>query len=175
MSTFIWGKIKFNKKIIIDNYQRNNILVFFSNQKNDLFQNDLEEDEIYFNIACGYDKMVNLSLHKMKYLNCADSYFSINALKIEDDLESCFKKLFLRILDLQNVIKEIFNNKNVQQITYYHTESGNENSIDEYELVNWNLEDFANKFFTEIKNNKGFTPTIKIVFNKSNNDKNNKL
>ena len=74
MSTFIWGKIKFNKKIIIDNYQRNNILVFFSNQKNDLFQNDLEEDEIYFNIACGYDKMVNLSLHKMKYLNCADSY-----------------------------------------------------------------------------------------------------
>ena len=37
MSTFIWGKIKFNKKIIIDNYQRNNILVFFSNQKNDFF------------------------------------------------------------------------------------------------------------------------------------------
>lgn len=28
MSTFIWGKIKLNKKIIIDNYQRNSILVF---------------------------------------------------------------------------------------------------------------------------------------------------
>ena len=38
MSTFIWGKIKLNKKIIIDNYQRNSILVFFSDQKNDLFQ-----------------------------------------------------------------------------------------------------------------------------------------
>ena len=35
MSTYIWGKIKLNKKIIIDNYQRNSILVFFSDQKND--------------------------------------------------------------------------------------------------------------------------------------------
>ena len=44
MSTFIWGKIKLNKKIIIDNYQRNSILVFFSDQKNDLFQDDLEDN-----------------------------------------------------------------------------------------------------------------------------------
>ncbi len=173
MSAFIWGKIKFNKKKFIDNYQRNNILVFFSNQKNDLFQNDLEDNEIYFNIACGYDKMVNPSLYKMKYLNCDESYFSIDALKIEDNLDPYFEKLFLRILNLQNVIKEIFNDRNVQQITYYHTESGNESSIDEYELVDWNLEEFAYKFFAEIKNNNGFTPTIKVVFNKSDNDKYN--
>ena len=50
-------------------------------KKNDLFQSDLEDNEIYFNIACGYDKMVNPPLYKMKYLNCDDSYFSINALK----------------------------------------------------------------------------------------------
>lgn len=173
MSTFIWGKIKIDKKIIMDNYQRNNILVFFSNQKNDLFQIDLEDNEIYFNIACGYDKMVNPSLYKMKYLNCDDSYFSVNALKNEDDIEPYFEKLFLRILDLQNVISEIFNDKNVQQIMYYHTESGNESSIDEYELVDWSLEEFAYNFFTEIKNNNGFTPTIKVIFNKSNNDKYN--
>ena len=65
MSTFIWGKIKLNKKIIIDNYQRNSILVFFSVQKNDLFQDDLEDNEIYFNIACGYDKMVSPSLYEL--------------------------------------------------------------------------------------------------------------
>ena len=110
--------------------------------------------------------MVNPSLYKMNYLNCNESYFSINALKKDDDLQSCFEKLFLRIQYLQDVIKEIFDNKNVEQITYFHTESGNESSIDEYELVNWNLEEFANKFFIEIKNNKGFTPTIKVVFNK---------
>ena len=51
MSTFIWGKIKLNKKIIIDNYQRNSILVFFSDQKNDLFQDDLEDNEIFWEIA----------------------------------------------------------------------------------------------------------------------------
>lgn len=173
MSTFIWGKIKFKRKIIINNYQRNSILVFFSNQKNDLFQNDLEDNELYFNIACGYDKMVNPSLYNMKYLNCDDSYFSINALKKEDDLSLCFGKLFMRILDLQNVIKEIFTDRNVLQITYYHTETGNESSIEEYELVDWDLEEFAYKFFTEIKKNNGFTPTIKVVFNKEKNGKNN--
>ena len=161
------------QKIIIDNYQRNSILVFFSDQKNDLFQDDLEDNEIYFNIACGYDKMVSPSLYEMEYLNCDESYFSINALKKVNDLEPYFEKLFLRILELQNVIKEIFNDKNVQRITYYHTDDGNENSINDYELVDWDLEEFAYKFFMEIKKLKGFTPTIKIVFSKSNNDKYN--
>ena len=31
MSTFIWGKL--NKKVVINNYQRKNILVFFSDKK----------------------------------------------------------------------------------------------------------------------------------------------
>ena len=151
MSTFIWGKIKLNKKIIMENYQRKNILVFFSGEKSDLFQCDLEENELYFNIACGYDKMVNLLSYKMNYLNCNEYYFSINSFKKTDDLQPYFEKLFLRILDLQDVIKEIFNNKNVERITYFHTETGNENSIDDYELVNWKLEEFAKKFFEEIK------------------------
>ena len=68
MSTFIWGKIKLNRKIMINDYQRKSILVFFSDKKNDLFQCDLEENEIYFNIACGYDKIVNLLSYKMNYL-----------------------------------------------------------------------------------------------------------
>ncbi len=166
MSTFIWGKIKLYEKTIKNNYQRNRILVFFSDNKNDLFQSDLEENEIYFNIACGYDQMVNPSSYKMDYLNCNESYFSINAFKKKDDLQSCFEKLFLRILDLQDVIKEIFDDKNVERIMYFHTDSGDEDSIEEYELVDWNLEEFADKFFTEIINNKGFTPTIKVTFNK---------
>lgn len=117
--------------------------------------------------------MVSPSLYEMKYLNCDESYFSINALKKVNDLEPYFEKLFLRILELQNVIKEIFNDKNVQRITYYHTDDGNENSINDYELVDCDLEEFAYKFFMEIKKLKGFTPTIKIVFSKSNNDKYN--
>ncbi len=166
MSTFIWGKIKFTKKLIMNNYQKKNILVYFSDKQNDLFQSDLEENEIYFNIACGYDKMINLSLYNMNYLNCNESYFSINALKKEDDLHSCLEKLFCRILDLQNVIKEMFINTNVEKISYYHSETGNENSIDDYELVNWGIEEFAEKFLIEIKKNRGFTPTIKVIFNK---------
>ena len=147
MSTFIWGKVKLHKKIIMNNYQRDNILVFFSNIKNDLFQNNLEENEIYFNIACGYNKMIDPAFYKMNYLNYDEAYFSINAIKKDDDIQSCLKSLYLRILNLQNVIKEILDNKNVEKITYFHTDSGNENSIDEYKLVNWNIDEFANKFF----------------------------
>lgn len=167
MSTFIWGKIKFNRKTVVNNYQRKNILIFFTDKKNDLFQCDLDENEVYFNIACGYVQMVNPSLYKMDYLNCDDLFFSINCLKNKHDLQSCLEKLFFRIMDLQDVIKEIFDQNNVEQITYFHTETGNEISIDEYELVDWNIEEFAYKFFTEILNNKGFTPTIKVVFSKS--------
>ena len=94
MSTFIWGKIKLNKKTIIDNFQRKNIVVYFSYEKKDLFLCDLEENEIYFNIACGYDEMVNLSSYKMNYLNCDEHYFSINALKKTNDLQPYFEKLF---------------------------------------------------------------------------------
>ena len=164
MSTFIWGKIKLNKLIIMDNYQRKNILVFFTSEKNDLFQSDLEENEIYFNIACGYDKMMTLPSYKTNYLNCNEYYFSLNSFKKTDDLKPYFEKLFQRILNLQHVIKEIFDNENVKRIMYFHTETGNENSIDDYELVDWKLEEFAEKFFEKIKENKGFTPTIKIVF-----------
>ena len=163
------GKLKLNKKVVINNYQRKNILVFFSDKKNDLFECDLEENEIYFNIACGYNKMIEPSSYKMDYLNCSDSYFFINAPKKHDYFQPCLESLYLRILDLQNVIKEILDDENVIQITYYHTDSGNENSIDEYELVDWNIDYFAAKFFVEIIMNKGFTPTIKVVFNKNDN------
>ena len=166
MSTFIWGKLKLKGKKIIKDYQRNNILIYFSNEKNDLFQTDLEENEIYFNIACGYNKMIDLSSYKEHYLNCEESYFFLNVPKKAKDMHPYFEKLFLRIKDLQDVISEMFNSNSVEKITYFHTDTGNENSIDEYELVNWRLEEFADKFFIEILLNRGFTPTIKIIFDK---------
>ncbi len=166
MSTFIWGKIKFKKKIIMHSYQRKNILIFLDCLKNDLFQCDLNEGEVYFNIACGYDEMIYPSTYKMPYLNCDDTYFSINSTN-EKTTKKHFDELFLRINRLQDVIIEIFKNENVEKITYYHTETGNENSIDEYELVDWKLEEFAGKFFSSIIDNMGFTPTIKVIFDKS--------
>lgn len=166
MSTFIWGKLKLKEKKVIKDYQKNNILIYFSNEKNDLFQTDLEENEIYFNIACGYNKMIDLSSYKEHYLNCEESYFFLNAPKRAKDMHPYFEKLFLRIKNLQDVISGMFNSNCVEKITYFHTDTGNENSIDEYELVNWRLEEFADKFFIEILLNRGFTPTIKIIFDK---------
>ncbi len=33
MSDYIWGKIKLKEKMIFNNYQRNNILVYFTDKK----------------------------------------------------------------------------------------------------------------------------------------------
>ena len=167
MSTFIWGKIKLNKLKNISSYQSGNILVFFTYQKNYLFKSDLEKNEIYFNIACGYDSMVNPSFNEGEYLECSDTFFFLNCPKREKKLEPYFDALHKRIKKLQEVIKEIYERPEVEKITYYHTDTGNENSIDEYELVNWKIEEFADRFFEAIKENHGFTPTIKVVFNKN--------
>lgn len=167
MSEFIWGKIKL--KALPENfnsYQRGNILVFFSIQKNDLYMSDLENKEIYFNIACGYEEMIYPYNYKMNYLNCNEEYFSLNAPKREKNLEPYFDELYTRIKNLQEVITEIYERPEVEKITYYHTDTGNEVSIDEYEFVDWKLEKFADKFFEAIKASNGFTPTIKVVFAK---------
>lgn len=166
MSDYIWGKLKLKEKIIFNNYQRNNILVYFTDKKNSLFQCDLEENEIYFNIACGYNQMVDLSIYEEQYLNCEVSYFFLNAPKKTKNLNLYFESLYSRIINLQDVINEIYNNENVEKITYFHADENDENLIDEYKLVDWKLEAFADKFFIATILNMGFTPTIKVVFKK---------
>ena len=127
---------------------------------------DLENREIYFNIACGYENMVYPYFYKMNYLNCNCNFFCLNTPKRDKNLGPYFDDLYKRIKNLQDVITEIYQRSEVDSITYYHTDTGNENSIDEYELVDWKLEEFADKFFGKIIGTKGFTPTIKIVFQK---------
>ena len=167
MSTFIWGKIKLKElPESFSSFQKGDILVFFDVQKNDLYMSDLQSKEIYFNIACGYEEMVYPYKHKMQYLNCDCSYFSINAPKREKNLEPYFYSLHNRIKKLQDVIAEMYERSEVEKITYFHTDTGNEDSIEEYETVDWKLEEFADKFFEAMKENHGFTPTIQIVFQK---------
>lgn len=165
MSTFIWGKIKLRDlPENFDSYQRGDILVFFDIQKNDLYMSDLKSKEIYFNIACGYEEMVYPYKYKMDYLNCDEQYFSLNCPKREKNLEPYFNELHNRIRNLQKVIVEMLDRSEVNFIEYYHTETGNEISIDEYVSVDWKLHEFADKFFEAMEKNNGFTPTIRAKF-----------
>jgi len=170
MSTFIWGKIRL--LALPDNfksYQRDDILVFFDIQKNDLFLSDLESKEIYFNIACGYEEMIYPRKYKMNCLNCDTHFFSIDFPKHPKNiktLEPYFIALHERIKRLQKVILEIYERPEVESITYFHTESGNEISLDEYESVDWKINEIADQFFERIVSSKGFAPSIKVVFQK---------
>ena len=174
MSTFIWGKIQFNAlPQSFKSYKRGDILVFFDIQQNDLYMADLEDREIYFHIACGYEEMVSLHKYNGYYLNCNDHYFFPNVPKRkrrekpEHDYQFYVDQLYDRIKKLQDVIVELFERPEVEKVEYYHTDTGNENSIDEYEPVDWPLNEFADKFFEAMNDNYGFTPTIKAVFEKT--------
>ena len=166
MSTFIWGKIKL-KTLPKDfnSYQQGDILVFFDTQKNDLYMTDLGDREIYFNIACGYQKMIYPYEHRMNYLNCSEQYFSLQVPKEHrKNISLFYNDLYTKLKNLQNVISDLLNRPEIEKIEYYHTDTGNEYSIDEYKQVCWKIDDFANNLFQSIKNNHGFTPTIKVLF-----------
>lgn len=172
MSTYIWGKIKL-KEIPekLENYQSEDILIYFDKQKkSSLFLSELNEREVYFNIACGYEEMI--PQHARYCLNCDELFFSLNFPKRAKDLELYYYDLHERIKRLQKFIIELYNNPNVEKITYYYTESGNEVSIDEYEKVDWKINEFAEHFFDEIIKLRGLTPTIQIVWTKQNNGDN---
>lgn len=167
MSTYIWGKIKFSPNIPTDirNYQKADILIYFSKKKgSSLYMVNLEENELYFNIACGYEEMI--PQHEKYCLNCDEQYFSLNCPKREKNLEPYFNELHNRIKRLQDVITGIYERPEVEKITYFHTDTGNESSIDEYEVVNWKLQEFADKFFEAMNGIYVFPPTIKVVFAK---------
>ena len=166
MSTFIWGKTKLSNKCVINDMRIKNISVFFTEEKTDLFIVGLEENEVYFNIVCGYEGLSRSSWDKLHYHNCDDAFFSIGALRKTDDFSECLKKLHGRLLDLQHAIEDILINDNVEGIDFYYTDDGDVDSIDEYEPVDWPIEDFADRFFAEIMKNKGLGPTIKAVFPK---------
>lgn len=61
-------------------------------------------------------------------------------------------------------IKKLLSLPDVVQITVYHSEGGLVNSEDEYELVEWNIDEFASEFFKAMSKNMMFQPTIKVVF-----------
>ena len=171
MSTFIWGKIKLNRlPESFRSYQRGDIIVYFNLLRDPLYMSELNEGEIYFNIACGYEEMVYPLQYKMSCLNCASEFFSLDIpikTKKREDPEVYFERLFARIKRLQEVILELLNKPEVDRIEYYHTDSASEDSVEEYEFVDWKPEEFAQRFFEEMEKHAGSTPTIRAVFKKN--------
>jgi|GEM_PF-2259969 len=162
MSTFIWGKIEYKElPKEIEHYQKNDIQVLFSRKDPKfLFSVGLKENEWFFNISCGYsEKMLGSYL-----LNCHERFFSLDKPSKVKDWEQCLSETYERLKRLQDFIIELLNNPNIESMVYFHTDTGNETSIDEYEAVDWEAEEFADRFFERIKEASGCTPTIKVFF-----------
>ena len=174
MSTFIWGKIKFKTvPEILEDYHKDNILIYFYKEvktykeKSPLYLSELGEREIYFNIACGYEQVIPKN-NKYPYLCSNSSFFNLNIPKKMKcvDFELYYPALKERLKRLQDLIIEIYNNPNVEKITYFHADDGNVISLDEYKIVNWKIEDFAERFFDAIEECRGLTPTIQVMWKK---------
>ncbi|MCL2570528.1 MAG: hypothetical protein FWE16_04975 [Firmicutes bacterium] len=170
MSTFIFGKIKFNQisdGLKLKGYQKNDIHIFLCVEKNDLMDLiELDAGEVYFNIACGYEN-IDLQKYNVKYWNCHEDFFQPDFLLQKRKLKDiCYNKLQMRLIQLNEFIINLYSRESVEKITYFHTCTGNEVSLDEYELVNWEIEEFAEKFLERIKQLPGGTPTIQWVLKK---------
>lgn len=75
MSTFTWGKILFSKRPeILKDHVFEDTPVYFSNEKNALFISDLRENEKYFNLALGQERLIDLS-ESRGYINDDANYF----------------------------------------------------------------------------------------------------
>ena len=52
------------------------------------------------------------------------------------------------------------------ELTLFHTEYGNMERENEYTKVNWQIEEFCEKFFEEMRKYGMLSPDIKVLFKK---------
>jgi len=170
MSEFIWGKRKFKNESdkSIEDYQEEDIQIFF-NMPTFLYSGflDLTGRELYYNISCGYLEAFDTKKRE-HYLNCHEQFFSPNfILNDKDNLqEICYLALYGRLKRLQGFIAELFQRPNIEQLIFYYSNSGDDNSTDDYIAVDWKLEEFADKILEEEMESPGGIISFKLVLAK---------
>ena len=161
MSVFTWGKIKFDSKPQhLKNFEQEKIWVMFDLAEDEsqgigLHVSELEENEIYFDMLCDYHKYEGQNVNPLDYSNNDDFL-------MRDIERECEKEYEERISKIQRVLKTLLNILGVQEISFFNTEAG-ECSIEDYEQVEWNINEFALRFVKRAADNNWFPPTIKVV------------
>ena len=71
----------------------------------------------------------------------------------------------MRLLNLQDVLLDIYNQPEIDCIEFYFSSNGNDNA-NSYEHNNCNIKELAEFLYTKFIINKGLLPSFKIVFKK---------
>ena len=82
-----------------------------------------------------------------------------------ESIESFIRK----IKKIQHILEKLLENPRVEKVTFFHDEMGPPGCLEEYEEVDWRIENFAIEFFNKMKKQAMITPTIMAVFEKQKN------
>ena len=172
MSSFCWCIIKTDKDLkgsFFSEYQKNNICCIFDKDRNRFLDKSLAIDEIFCNIACGYDNVPPLSPKGI--LNNCDQFFGYvfpKKAKIRDMdiLVSAKCELKKRLEFFQSVIFDIYSLDNVRSLTLFFTETANELSLFEYQHMDWKVEEISIKLFGLIEYNHGLLSAFTLELKK---------
>ena len=143
MSQSTWGKIKFKEKTKqLNNFKQENIWIMFDlpdDEKWPLHISKLEKNEIYFDILCDFYKYTNVNPYD--YSN-NDDFFMIDSYdrKGREDFYERLKKV-------QRVLETLLKQPDVIEVSFFNTWQGTLCCVEDYDEVNWKLEDFASEFF----------------------------
>lgn len=172
MSSFCWCIIKIDKNSkgsFFSEYLKYNICCIFDKDRNRFLDKPLAIDEIFCNIACGYDNIPHLSPRGI--LNNCDQFFGYVLPKMKEDyvidkLDYAKSELKKRLETFQSVVCDICSIDCVRQLTLYFTETANELSLLEYQHVDWKLDEISMKLSELIEYNYGLIPAFTLELKK---------
>ncbi|MCL2861133.1 MAG: hypothetical protein FWE22_01835 [Firmicutes bacterium] len=134
----------------------------------------LNKNEISFEIMCSAWKPKNLQNNEEEWCTSDMDYFcpdeigieqqqqfskvskrvytdDIGGLFIRKDIKKkewvyAFDSLHVRLKDLQNIMTDIANLPNIKKVIFYFTDSHGDVEIENHELWDWKIEEFANRY-----------------------------
>ena len=172
MSSFCWCIInidKNTKESFFSGYKKNNVICIFDKDRHRFLDQPLAIDEIFCNIACGYDNVPHLSPEGI--LNNDNQFFGYafppkTKIRDMDILDFAKRELKKRLDFFQSVIWDLYSLENVCCLTLYFTETANELSLFEYQHMDWKIDEISVKISELAENNYGLIPAFKLKLKK---------
>ena len=171
MSSFCWCILNVEKGFkeqFISDYNEGNIWCFFDKNYNHFLKTQLKQEEVFCNIACGYEDIP--CFIRRTILNNDELFFgyafpSTQKRINEREFVNAQNELKMRLYNFQTVVSEICNMTGVCGLRLFFTETANETSLSEYLPMSWTINEISDKMFDLLNTNLGILPafTVKLT------------
>ena len=170
MSSFCWCIVEVaesSKDIFLlecEKIQENNFCLIFDKEVNRFFEEPLAKNQVFCNIAFGYDNIPVLPPKGV--LNNDEAYFGYvfsHPKRIDNNaFDIARKELKERLKVFQDLIFNLYNAIGVRSFKLFYTDTSNELSLTEYIRMDWKIEELSLKMYELIENNKGLLEALTL-------------